>query len=77
MQSSEASKMFIACMLSPFTCVFVTPVDRSPLGSFVHGIPQARILQWVAVSFSRGSSLPRDQACVSHVSHIGRWVLYY
>ena len=36
------------------------PMDRSPPGSFVHGILQARILEWVAVSFFRGSSWPRD-----------------
>ena len=36
------------------------PVDCSPPGSSVHGILQARILEWVAVSFSRGSSQPRD-----------------
>ena len=33
-------------------------MDCSPPGSSVHGIPQARILEWVAISFSRGSSLP-------------------
>ena len=33
----------------------------SPPGSSVHGISQAKILMWVAISFSRGSSLPRDQ----------------
>ena len=33
-------------------------------GSSVHGISQARILEWVAISFSRGSSQPRDQTCV-------------
>ena len=32
------------------------PIDYSPPGFFVHGISQARILEWVAVSFSRGSS---------------------
>ena len=37
------------------------PVDYSPSGSSVHGISQARILEQVAISFSRGSSLPRDQ----------------
>ena len=37
-------------------------------GSSVHGILQARILEWVAISFSRGSSCPRDRACISHVS---------
>ena len=36
------------------------PVDCSPPGSSVHGILQARILGWVAISFSRGSSQPRD-----------------
>ena len=36
------------------------PVDCSLLGSSVHGILQARILEWVAISFSRGSSRPRD-----------------
>ena len=39
-------------------------VDCSLPGSFVHGIPQARILEWVAISFSRGSFQPRDQTQV-------------
>ena len=37
------------------------PTDCSPPDSSVHGILQARILEWVAMSFSRGSSKPRDQ----------------
>ena len=40
-------------------------MDCSPPGSSVHGILQARILEWVAISSSRGSSQPRDQTCVS------------
>ena len=36
--------------------------------SLVHGILQARILEWVAISFSRGSSRPRDQTQVSHIA---------
>ena len=36
-------------------------MDYSPLGSSVHGILQARILEWVTISFSRGSSQLRDQ----------------
>ena len=40
------------------------PVDCSLPGSSVHGILQARILEWVAISFSRGSSRPRDQTQV-------------
>ena len=43
---------------------------RSLPGSSVHGIFQARILEWVAISFSRQSSQPRDQTLVSHI--IGR-----
>ena len=44
------------------------PMDCSPLGSSVHGILQARILEWVAISFSRGSSSPRDWTWVSHTA---------
>ena len=43
-------------------------MDHSPPGSCVHGILQARILEWVAISFSRGSSQPKDQTHVSYVS---------
>ena len=50
---------------------FCDPIDCS---FSVHGIPQARILEWVAISFSRGSSWPRDQ---TRVSCIGRWILYH
>ena len=53
------------------------PMDCSPPGSSVHGILQARILEWVAMSSSRGSSQPRDQTCVSYVSCIGRRFLYH
>ena len=53
------------------------PMDcRSP-GSSVLGILQARRLEWVAVSLSRGSSPPRDQIHVSYVSCIGRPFLYH
>ena len=43
-------------------------VDCSPPGSSVHGILQARILEWVAISFARGSSQPRDQTQVSCIA---------
>ena len=45
-------------------------MDSSPSSSSVHGILQARILGWVAISSSRRSSQPRDSTCVSHVSCI-------
>ena len=44
------------------------PVDCSPLGSSIHGILQSRILEWVAISFSRGSSQPRDRTQVSRIA---------
>ena len=40
------------------------PMDCSPPGSSIHGIFQARILEWVAIPFSRGSSQPRDRTWV-------------
>ena len=44
------------------------PVDCSLPGSFLHGILQARILEWVAISFSRGSSQPRNRTRVSCIA---------
>ena len=44
------------------------PTGCSPPGSSVHGILQARILEWVAILFSRGSSPPRDRTQVSHIA---------
>ena len=43
-------------------------MDCSPPGSSAHGILQARILKWVAIPFSRGSSKSRDQTCVSCIA---------
>ena len=53
------------------------PMDYSPPGFSVHGILQARRQKWVVMSFSRGSSQPRNQGCVSYVSFIGRQILYH
>ena len=51
-------------------------MDCSPPGSSVRGIPQARILEWVAISSPRVSSQPRHQIHISSVSCISRQVLY-
>ena len=45
--------------------LFCNRMDCSPPGSSVHGVPQARILEWVAISSSKGSSRPRDRTCAS------------
>ena len=52
-------------------------MDCSPPGFSVHEILWARILEWLAISFSRGSSRPRDQIWVSYISCLGRQVLYH
>ena len=52
-------------------------MDYSLPGSSVHGILQARILEWVAMPSSRGSSQPRDWTHVSYISCIGRCILYH
>ena len=54
------------------SCVqlFFEPMDYSLPGSSVHGTSQARILEWLAISFSRDSSQ-------THVTHIGRQLLYH
>ena len=44
------------------------PMDCSLPGSSIHGIFQARVLEWVAISFSRGSSQPEDRTQVSHIA---------
>ena len=58
------------CVLSCFSHVwlFATLWAKSPPDSSVHQIFQARMLKWVAISFSRGFSWPRDQTHVSYIS---------
>ena len=53
------------------------PVDCSPPGSSVQGIFQARILEWVAISSSKGSSWIRDRTYVSFLLYLGRWIFYH
>ena len=68
----------VKCMLLLQSCpTLCETMDCSLLDFTVPRILQARILEWVAISFSRRSSRPRDRTCVSYVSCIGRWVLYH
>ena len=53
------------------------PMGHSLPGSSAQGILQARMLEWVAMPFSRESSRPRDRTCVSYDSCIGRHILYH
>ena len=52
------------------------PMDGSLQGSSFHGILQARMMEWVFTSSSRGSSWPRDRTWISCVSCIGRQIFY-
>ena len=70
-QPTTATMSLQLCM------TFCNPIDCSPPGSSDHRILQARILEWVAISSSRGSSWPRGWTHISHVSCIGRWILYH
>ena len=66
---------YVCAQLCPTLC---DPMDGSPPGSSVLGISQARILEWVAISFSRGSSRPRDQTYISCGSCIaGRFFTWW
>ena len=58
------------CFVAQLCLTLCDPMDGSPPGSSVHGISQERILEWVVISSSRGSSWPRDRI---RVSCIGRW----
>ena len=59
------------CLVTQLCPALCNLFDCSPPGPFVHGISQARILEWVAISFSRGSSQPRDQTlCLLHCRRI-------
>jgi len=60
--------IFCLCLVAQSCLTFCDPFDCSPPGSSVHEILQARILEWVAMSSSRGSSQPRDQTQVSHIA---------
>ena len=55
--NNEVKKEMLVAQSCPTLC---DPMDCSPPGSSVHGVLQAEILEWVAVTFSRRSSRPRD-----------------
>ena len=62
----------LVLQLYPTLC---NPMDYSPPGSSVHESLQARILEWAAIPFSRGSSQPRDQTRVSCIA--GRFFTFW
>ena len=63
--------MYVCGLVAKSCQTLCDPLDCSLPGSSVHGILQARILEWVAISFSRGSSGPRDGTWISCI--VGRF----
>ena len=75
MEKTKQSWRQVFVVIQSLSCVqlLCNPTDCSPPGSSLHGISQARILEWVAIFFSRGSSQSRDQ---SRIFCIDKLVLY-
>ena len=70
----KKSSIFFAVYLVAKSWLFCDPMDCSLLRSSVREVPQAKILEWVVISFSRGPSWPKDWTCVSC---LGRQILYH
>ena len=69
--------IFNKCVCAQSCPTLCDPMDMSPPDSSIHGISQARILEWVAISYSRGSCPSRDRAFISYISYMGRQILYH
>ena len=68
----EWVSMYVAAKSLQSCLTLCDPIDGSPPGSSVPGILQAKILEQVAISYSRGSFWPRDRTCISCVTWTGR-----
>ena len=67
-EKSPNSSHYCYCLVTKSRPTLCDPMDCIPPGSSVHGILQARTLDWVAVFFSRGSPQPRDLTCISFIA---------
>ena len=77
LQNKGVTCFLCVCSVAQSCLSLWDPMHWSPPGSSVHGIFQARILGWVAISYSKGSSRPRNRTPVSCGSCIGRRILYH
>ena len=73
---SQQIVLWGSCSVTQLCPTLCNPMDCSLPDSSVHGILQARTLEWGAMPSSRGSSWPRDQTHISCVSCTDRWILY-
>ena len=69
-QCHEVCVCVCVCVCVQSCRLFCDPMDCIPSGSYVHGISQVRILEWVAISYSRGSPWSKDQTHVSCLTNI-------
>ena len=69
-QSTQAANSVqkVNVLVTQESLTLCNAMDYGPPGSSVHGILQTRILEWVAIPFSRGSSWPRDWTWVSYIA---------
>ena len=71
LMSGERQVYVCVCVLVTQSCLnLCNPIGCRPPGSSVHGILQARILEWVAIPFFKGPSRPRDQTWVFCIASI-------
>ena len=75
LKNSHNRALHICCLVTKLSPTLFNPMDYSPPGSSVHGIFQARILEWVAISCSRGIFSTQASNPVSGIACISRWVL--
>ena len=69
--------LFVTFLSLSHVQLFCDPMNWGLPGSSAHGILQARILEWVTMPSSKGSSRPGDLTHVSYISCIDMWVLYH
>ena len=68
-------ELYVLCSVAQLCPTLCYPMDCSLSGSSVRGISQGRMLEWVAISSFRGSSLPRDRTCNPYIFCISKQVL--
>ena len=68
------AEYYYCCLVAQSWPTLCYPMDCALPGSSMHGISQTVILEWIAISYSRGSSWPRDWTCISCT---GRWIPYH
>ena len=66
-----------SCMHAQSCLTLCNPMDYSPPDASIHGVFQARILEWVVIPFSRGSSQSRDRTDVTSIFCIGKRIIYH